>query len=589
MHFYDLFVPEDREVLKDSTFQSFANREPFRGVVNANLHKNGSRVVLESSGVPVLDTEGALTGYRGTDIDITARVRVEEAVRRAGAYNRSLIEASLDPLVMINPEGKISDVNAATVAVTGFPRNELIGTDFSRYFTEPDRAKTGYETVFRNGSVRDYALDIRHRDGHTIPVLYNATVFRDESGAIAGVIAAARDITEQKKAEDALKERECELAGIISFLPDATLVIDKNGTLLAWNRAMEEMTGVPKDRVLGKRDYEYSLPFYHERRPITADLVFHFDPAVAASYPFMKKEGNSILAETYIPHLNNGSGAYLWLKASPLYDAAGHISGAVETIRDITESRRAEEALRQANKQLNLLSSITRHDILNMLIALRGYIELSREFLDDKDMLAGFLEKEETAARTIEDQILFTRDYQDLGIAVPEWQNVNASVQKAVAGLPMRDIRVTVDRSDLEIYADPLFRKVFHNLIENALNYGGPKMKTIRVLSEVSGQGLTLLCEDDGAGISSVDKKHLFTRGFGRHTGLGLFLSQEILAITGITITEEGEPGRGARFRITVPEGAYRVTGKKEKQTGSGEKTSSGDTPPAGTDTGPSG
>jgi len=585
-HLYDFFVPEDRKVLKESAFRAFANREPFRSIVNANLHKNGSRVILETSGVPVLDPRGRLTGYRGTDIDITARVRVEEAVRRAGAYNRSLIEANLDPMVMINPEGKISDVNAATVSVTGFSQNDLIGTDFSRYFTEPDRAKTGYETVFRNGSVRDYALDIRHRDGHTVPVLYNATVFRDESGAIAGVFAAARDITEQKKAEEALKERECELAGIISFLPDPTLVIDKNGALLAWNRAMEEMTGVPADRVLGKRDYEYALPFYHERRPITADLVFHFDPAVAASYRFMKKEGNSLLAETYVPHINNGSGAYLWLKASPLYDAAGNISGAVETIRDITDSKRAEEALRQANRQLNLLSSITRHDILNLLIALRGYIELSREFLDDKKMLAGFLEKEETAARTIEEQILFTRDYQDLGIALPEWQNVNASVQKAAAGLPMRDIRVHVDRSDLDIYADPLFRKVFHNLIENALNYGGPEMKTIRVSSEVSEQGLTLFCEDDGAGISSGDKKNLFTRGFGRHTGLGLFLSQEILAITGITITEEGEPGRGARFRITVPEGAYRVTGNEESQTGNGdgEKTQSGDTPPAGSD-----
>jgi signal transduction histidine kinase len=175
------------------------------------------------------------------------------------------------------------------------------------------------------------------------------------------------------------------------------------------------------------------------------------------------------------------------------------------------------------------------------------------------------MEKEETAVRSIEDQIMFTRDYQDLGIAVPEWQNVNTSVQKAVAGLPMRDILAEADRSDLEIYADPLFGKVFYNLIENALNYGGAKMKTIRVSSEVSEREMIIVCEDDGAGISLDDKKHLFTRGFGKHTGLGLFLTREILAITGITITENGEPGKGARFRITVPEGAYRFTGNKEK------------------------
>ena len=156
---------------------------------------------------------------------------------------------------------------------------------------------------------------------------------------------------------------------------------------------------------------------------------------------------------------------------------------------------------------------------------------------------------------------MFTRDYQELGVAVPEWQNVNASIQKAVAGLPMRDILVEVDRSDLEIYTDPLFKKVFYNLVENALNYGGETMKTIRVSSEESDRGLTLVCEDDGVGISSDDKKHLFTRGFGKHTGLGLFLSREILAITGITITENGIPGKGARFEITVPKGMWRSSG----------------------------
>ncbi|MHB8052472.1 MAG: PAS domain S-box protein, partial [Methanoregula sp.] len=226
-HFYDLFVPEDQDQLKESAFRAFANHEPFKGFVNANLHKNGDRVILETSGFPILDTNGNLTGYRGTDINITARITAEEALR----------------------------------------------------------------------------------------------------------------------------ERERELADIISFLPDATLVIDKIGTVLAWNRAMEEMTGVPAEQMIGKTDYEYALPFYNERRPITADLVLHDDPAVAAKYPFMKKEGNSLLAEIYIPHLNKGSGAYLWFKASPLYDAAGNISGAIESIRDITDKKRAEEELRDAHEK----------------------------------------------------------------------------------------------------------------------------------------------------------------------------------------------------------------------------------------------
>ena len=116
----------------------------------------------------------------------------------ASAYNRSLIEASLDPLVTIGHDGKITDVNAATETVTGHARAELIGTDFSDYFTEPEKARAGYQQAFREGLVRDYALEVRHRDGHTLPVLYNASVYRNETGEVVGVFAAARDITERQ-------------------------------------------------------------------------------------------------------------------------------------------------------------------------------------------------------------------------------------------------------------------------------------------------------------------------------------------------------------------------------------------------------
>ena len=172
---------------------------------------------------PFTDTDGSPMILE-MGIDITEQKNAEEAVRKAAVYNRSLIEASIDPMVTIRPDGKIGDVNAATVAATGLTREELIGTDFSDYFTEPGRAKAGYESAFRNGSVTDYDLGIRHRNGRVTPVLYNATVYRDASGKVTGVFAAARDITEQKRAEEALKkanealekrvaERTAELAG----------------------------------------------------------------------------------------------------------------------------------------------------------------------------------------------------------------------------------------------------------------------------------------------------------------------------------------------------------------------------------------
>jgi signal transduction histidine kinase len=226
--------------------------------------------------------------------------------------------------------------------------------------------------------------------------------------------------------------------------------------------------------------------------------------------------------------------------------------------RSQTELQKSEDALSRANKKLTILSSITRHDIKNQLLALSGYLELSKETQDSTSVIPGYLEKEMSIVQTIGSQIDFTRAYEDMGKTAPVWQNINESVRWAVAALPMRTVRVEVDRSDLALYADPLFEKVFYNLIDNALKYGGDTLTKIRISCHETEKGLVLICEDDGAGITRVDKEHLFMQGYGKHTGLGLFLTREILSITGITIAETSEPGNGARFEMNVPKGAYR-------------------------------
>ena len=187
-------------------------------------------------------------------------------------------------------------------------------------------------------------------------------------------------------------------------------------------------------------------------------------------------------------------------------------------------------------------------------------LELSRQTVQEPELAAELIAKEEKIAETITRQINFTRDYEDMGITAPAWQNVGVIIRQATTTLPMKNIRVMVDRPDLEIYADPLLGKVFYNLIDNAVKYGGGKMTSIRISSRETNKGLCLLFEDDGAGIAAQDKKHLFERGFGRNTGLGLFLSREILAITGITIKETGDRDSGARFEMDVPKGDYRFS-----------------------------
>jgi signal transduction histidine kinase len=226
--------------------------------------------------------------------------------------------------------------------------------------------------------------------------------------------------------------------------------------------------------------------------------------------------------------------------------------------RSQTELKKSEDALSRANKKLTILSSITRHDIKNQLLALSGYLELSKEKQDSTSVIPGYLEKEMSIVQTIGNQIDFTKAYEDMRKTEPVWQNVNESVRRAVAVLPIGAVRVEVDRSDLTLYADPLFEKVFYNLIDNALKYGGNTMTEIHISCHETEKGLVLICEDDGAGMTREDKEHLFMQGYGKHTGLGLFLTREILSITSITITENGEPGKGARFDMNVPKGTYR-------------------------------
>ena len=232
------------------------------------------------------------------------------------------------------------------------------------------------------------------------------------------------------------------------------------------------------------------------------------------------------------------------------------VSDIICTLVDITEHKKAQESLTLANKKLNLLNNITRHDILNQLSALLGYIDLSRHNTNDPRMLL-YIEKEERAANTIRSQILFTRDYQTIGVHNPEWYNVAETVSLAMASLDLQHIHITVDHSSIEIYADPLFEKVFYNLIENSIRHG-EGVTDIGIHIDHTADGIDLIFEDNGQGIPQKEKENIFRRQYFKNTGFGLFLSREILSITNLSISENGIPGKGARFVIHAPKGTYR-------------------------------
>ena len=228
----------------------------------------------------------------------------------------------------------------------------------------------------------------------------------------------------------------------------------------------------------------------------------------------------------------------------------------IGTAEDVTERRRAADALRTANRQILLLNGITRHDILNQLNVLAGSLGLVEGGLDDPE-LAVHLDRAERALETIRRQITFTRDYQNIGARPPEWQRVRTVIDRVLLGFDREGVAVEVGDCDLEVYADLLFEKVVYALIDNAIRHGG-SIRTLRFSCAPADDGFVIACEDDGVGIPTDEKEQVFDRAHGRNSGYGLFLAREVLAITGLGIRETGTAEEGARFEILVPHGLCR-------------------------------
>jgi signal transduction histidine kinase len=373
-----------------------------------------------------------------------------------------------------------------------------------------------------------------------------------------------RHAVQQRWADASIYDFERRESDIINFLPDATFVIDRSGRIIAWNHAIEEMTGVFASEMLGKGEHEYAIPFYGARQPILIDLIFEPDEVIARKYAHILHKNHTLMADTNLV-FPNGTPATLMVMASPLYNQQGDVVGAIESIRDITDRKRAADAVTDANKKLKLLTGITRHDITNQLTIMMGNLSFLEEMLPDNS--AGeYFRRINGSAERILSIIRFTGEYEEIGANVPAWQNCRALIDAAAKQVHPGEILIKNDLpAGTEMFADPMIVKVFYNLMDNAIRYGG-KITALRFFSEEQNGKNILVCEDDGTGIPLADKKKIFKRGVGKNTGLGLFLAREILSITGITIQETGKPGEGARFEITLPEGTYRNSGVPQKR-----------------------
>jgi signal transduction histidine kinase len=249
-------------------------------------------------------------------------------------------------------------------------------------------------------------------------------------------------------------------------------------------------------------------------------------------------------------------GRFFDITLLPVFDYAGRLIGKTITLEEVTDRRRAEAEALSTKHTLDLMNSITRHDVLNQLTILEGNLMMAGRKTDavsiQKHIDASF-----QAALNIQKQMQFAHDYQEMTKRTPVWQNVEDKILEASTALELKNVRLSVDTRGVEILADLLLEKVLYNLMHNSIIHGG-KVGNVRFVAVEADENLELIYTDDGAGIDAKMKPALFTKGGGQNSGLGLFLSREILEHSHMTITENGEPGRGARFVIRVPKGSYR-------------------------------
>jgi PAS domain S-box-containing protein len=536
----DLDVPENRDGAP-LRFQAILEGEWIGGEVN-HVRKDGSVFPIDFH-AGLLDLDGHRYVF-SVIRDITEKRQVQDEIVRARDEWEYTFNAVPDLIAIIDDRFRIVRANRAMAdslgmepeAVTGRPCYELV-------HHAPHPPDICPHTLLLSDG-KSHTVDI-HEDNLGGDFQLSVAPMKDKAGAVTGSIHVLHDISGRKRDETALRRMSEELRTIIDNAPAMIWYKDTKNNFVRVNPAGARAFGKTKEQIEGRNAAELF--------PDHAEKYYQDDLEVIRS-------GRPKLG--IIEQLPTARGETIWVQTDkvPIKDDTGTITGVLVLVEDITERKIVQEALALANRKLGLMASITRHDILNQIMALNAYVELCRDVSTDPT-ISDYLQKMAKISASIERHISFTRDYQTIGVDAPAWQDVGGCVFRSIGLLPMRNVRVTTALHEVKVLADPLFEKIFYNLIDNALRYGGDGLKQINITSEETARGLTIIVEDDGAGISREDRAHLFTKGFGKNTGLGLFLTREILGITGMEIREDSQPGHGARFEILVPKGAWRRAG----------------------------
>ena len=451
------------------------------------------------------------------------------------------------------PTGEFVYVSPSVFALRGYTPEEVMAQPMSAAVTPES-----YQIIAGNLTERiarfeagDEPLRVQRndinqprKDGTVVPTEVITTLLVGPNRRVTQVLWVTRDITERKRAEFALKESEQFLDNIVEQIPDMIFVKDaENLRFVRFNKAGEDLLGYSREELLGKSDYDFF--------PKTeADFFTGKDREV------IRMNQLRDVPEERIQTRNRGE-RILHTKKIPIVDEEGIPRYLLGISEDITERKLAEEKINLANRKLALMTDITYQDIQNKVTALRGYVDLSGELAGDPE-LKSFIEKESEILKTIHNLIKETKDYQQMGVDQSQWIPMDNEIHMQASLISwMKNISLDIDLHGLECYTDPLIGKVFYNLIDNAVKHG-TTLTRISFGCRETPHGIILICEDDGVGIPLEQKAHIFDRVVAGEGKFGLFFVREFLDMSGMIITETGEPGKGARFEITVPKGLYR-------------------------------
>ncbi len=556
---------------------------------------DGGRIVL------VAGVGNKLAPYDETDVKqltlmmdgmwkIIKAGRVERALRDSEARYRFLVQSANDVIITLDASGSIEFVSPAIERIAGYRPDDLKGRDgFGR--VHPDD-RTALRALFHQlageaGATACVEYRYQHRDGHYLNFEANAVNLLHDPG-VQSMLVTIRDVTERRHTEEQLRAALQRTQDIIECLPLATFVVDRQGTIVAWNQAIEEITGVKAEDMVGQHQDAIAIPFYGEERQILIDHIDLSAEELGRYYAgTLRREGTRILAEAFVPKLRGGAGAYIWGVAAPLFDSAGQRSGAIEVLHDVTEQRRAaaenarlQEQLQQAMKMeaVGRLAGGVAHDFNNLLTAIMGNLELAQLDLLEADPLYSLVSEvysaAESAASLTQQLLAFSRRQ----VIEPRVLNPNSLVtnlQRMLARLIGEDIELVI-RLEPEVGAvkvDPgQFDQVLVNLAVNARDamLGGGKLviETSNATLDSSycaahagatpGEYVQLAVSDTGVGMTAEVKAHLFepfftTKETGRGTGLGLATTFGVVAQAGGWIDVYSEVGHGTTLRIWLP------------------------------------